>query len=148
MLKIDIKMQIMDKPESERFLNRLDLRYTIRMSMVSCKQLPDTPTSFRNLSFVVCLECSNKVQDFKNENGCQSQNHNPSQPQWPPWVINVPNLQIYVAKRQQHITHFCSMMGLIEQQWLQSRMHAHFATNGAQIPSEAEDTAQLTLDAD
>ena len=40
------------------------------------------------------------------------------------------------------------MMSLIEQQWLQSSMHAHFATNVAQIPSEAEDTAQLTLDAD
>jgi len=94
-LEKDIKMQIIEEPESEL--------------SCSCKELLDKPTSFKDLSFVVCFEGSNKIQHFKNENGCQSQNHNPSQPQWPSWVINVPNLQKFVETCVQHTTHFSNL---------------------------------------
>ncbi|KAA6417597.1 MAG: hypothetical protein FRX49_12389 [Trebouxia sp. A1-2] len=70
----DIEIQIIEEPESEHFLNRSDQIYNQihhQNILALAHHFQTKPTSFEELSFVVCFEGSNKIQYFKNENGCQ-----------------------------------------------------------------------------
>lgn len=51
-------------------------------------------------TFAVCFKSVHKVQHFKDQNGCERQNHHTSQAQWSSWVINIPNL--YAKKENLH----------------------------------------------